>query len=125
MIERSFQGVATDSFWIEASFGAGTLRIRLKGTGDTAAVAPLESFLEDTSREMTQIGSRNVVFDVRSLYLLNSSCLKALLAFMFRVVATDLNCGIHFIVDPKLSWQRRSLMALVRMAPAQVWIEDG
>jgi hypothetical protein len=124
MTDTVLRRVVTDAFGIEPSAAAGVLTLRLTGTGDTAAVAPLQTFLEAVAREVAPLELHRIVFDVRLLYLLNSSCLKAMLGFIFRIVSSDRACAVRFLVDPKLAWQRRSLAALVRMAPQLVGIDD-
>ena len=52
MPDTVLQRVVTDAFGIEPSAAAGVLTVRLTGTGDTAAVAPLERFLETVAREV-------------------------------------------------------------------------
>jgi hypothetical protein len=125
MTERALEAVVVEGFSVEPSVSGHVLTAVLKGTGDTGAVAPLDAFLDAAAREVTRLGLRSVVFDLRALYLLNSSCLKTFLAFIFRLTSDGLGCGVRFVVDSKLGWQRRSLIALVRMAPAQVFIEDA
>lgn len=117
--------VTTSAFAIASSLAGGVLTVRLQGTGDTAAVPPLESFLDAAGEQIPALEVHAVVFDVRSLYLLTSSALKALLSFIFRIVSDDYTCRVRFVVDPNLGWQRRCLAALVRMAPHLVAIEDG
>jgi hypothetical protein len=117
--------VTTSAFSIAPSLAAGVLTVRLQGTGDTAAVPPLESYLDAAGKEIPALRVHAVVFDVRALYLLTSSALKALLSFIFRLVSDKYPCRVQFVVDSHLSWQRRCLIAIVRMAPHLVAIEDG
>ena len=125
MTGTGLTSVVVDGFAIEPAVSGNVLTAVFKGTGDTGAVAPLDGFLDSAAHEVTLLGVRTVVFDVRALYLLNSSCLKTFLAFIFRITKGEIACVVRFVVDSKLGWQRRSLVALVRMAPAQVFIEDG
>lgn len=125
MTESQLTAVTVDGFAVEPQVAGSVLTAVLKGTGDTAAVAPLEAFLDAAAVEVKRLALQSAVFDVRALYLLNSSCLKAFLAFVFRTTSNQPACRVRFLVDAKLGWQRRSLVALVRMAPAQVFIEDA
>src|SRR5689334_9156701 len=58
--------VTTGAFAIAPSLAAGVLTVRLQGTGDTAAVLPLESFLEAAGKQIPELDVHAVVFDVRS-----------------------------------------------------------
>ena len=86
---------------------------------------PLRSVLVGAREELTRLGLKGVSIDIRVLYLLNSSCLKALVSFIYQLQTQGSIQPIKFIVDPRLSWQRRALVALERMAPDLVSIEDG
>ncbi|WP_437827042.1 hypothetical protein [Sorangium sp. So ce1153] len=116
--------VVTDSFGIEPALRDDTLGVKLTGTGDMAAVAPLDMFLKDIQSEATRLRVSAVEFDVRALYFLNSSCLKAFISFISRLGAQGLRCKIQFLTDARLGWQRRSLTALERMSPDLVSIVD-
>lgn len=121
----ALESVTTSAFTIAPSLSAGVLTVRLQGTGDTLAVSPLESYLDAAGRQIPELAIHAVVFDVRALYLLTSSAIKALLGFIFRIISENHSCRVRFLVDEHLSWQRRCLAALVRMAPHLVAIEDG
>ncbi|KYF72698.1 hypothetical protein BE17_21370 [Sorangium cellulosum] len=116
--------VVTDSFGIEPALRDDTLGVKLTGTGDMAAVAPLDMFLKDMQSEAMRLRVSAVEFDVRALYFLNSSCLKAFISFISRLGSQGLRCKIQFLTDARLGWQRRSLTALERMSPELVSIVD-
>ncbi|MGK3987338.1 hypothetical protein WME99_30125 [Sorangium sp. So ce136] len=116
--------VVTDSFGIEPALRDDTLGVKLTGTGDMAAVAPLDMFLKDVQSEALRLRVGAVEFDVRALYFLNSSCLKAFISFISRLGTQGLKCKIQFLTDARLGWQRRSLTALERMSPELVSIVD-
>ncbi|WP_437752253.1 hypothetical protein [Sorangium sp. So ce1389] len=116
--------VVTDSFGIEPALRDDTLGVKLTGTGDMAAVAPLDMFLKDMQSEALRLRVSAVEFDVRALYFLNSSCLKALISFISRLGTQGMKCKIQFLTDARLGWQRRSLTALERMSPELVSIVD-
>ncbi|HTN86412.1 MAG TPA: hypothetical protein VL242_22080 [Sorangium sp.] len=116
--------VVTDSFGIEPALRDDTLGVKLTGTGDMAAVAPLDMFLKDMQSEAMRLRVSAVEFDVRALYFLNSSCLKAFISFISRLGTQGLRCKIQFLTDARLGWQRRSLTALERMSPDLVSIVD-
>ncbi|XXT15609.1 hypothetical protein WME94_35725 [Sorangium sp. So ce429] len=116
--------IVTDSFGIEPALRDDTLSVKLTGTGDMAAVAPLDMFLKDMQSEALRLRVSAVEFDVRALYFLNSSCLKAFISFISRLGSQGLRCKIQFLTDTRLGWQRRSLTALERMSPELVSIAD-
>ncbi|MGK3961017.1 hypothetical protein WMF38_49200 [Sorangium sp. So ce118] len=116
--------IVTDSFGIEPALRDDTLSVKLTGTGDMAAVAPLDMFLKDMQSEALRLRVSAVEFDVRALYFLNSSCLKAFISFISRVGSQGLRCKIQFLTDARLGWQRRSLTALERMSPELISIAD-
>ncbi|KYF56135.1 hypothetical protein BE08_23065 [Sorangium cellulosum] len=117
--------VVTESFGIEPALREDTLRVRLTGTGDMAAAAPLGSILKDLQWEAVRLRVSAVEFDVRALYFLNSSCLKAFIAFICGLAGHGLRCKVQFVTDARLGWQRRSLTALERMSPELVSIADA
>lgn len=119
------QAFAQPGFGIEPKIVGNDLALVLTGTGDMAAVLPLRNCLADVHPEMVRLGLQRVDIDVRALYLLNSSCLKALVTLIYEAQKAKASYGIRFVVDPRLSWQRRALVALQRMAPELVTIEEG
>ncbi|WP_437730455.1 hypothetical protein [Sorangium sp. So ce1335] len=116
--------VVTESFGIEPALREDTLSVRLTGTGDMAAAAPLGSILKDLQWEAVRLRVSAVEFDVRALYFLNSSCLKAFISFICGLAGHGLRCKVQFVTDARLGWQRRSLTALERMSPELVSIAD-
>ncbi|WP_437284605.1 hypothetical protein [Sorangium sp. So ce406] len=116
--------VVTESFGIEPALREDALSVKLTGTGDMAAVAPLGSLLKELQWEAVRLRVSAVEFDVRALYFLNSSCLKAFISFICGLAGQGLKCKVQFVTDARLGWQRRSLTALERMSPELVSITD-
>jgi hypothetical protein len=125
MSSLGIERVVTDSFGMEPSLGGDRLSVRLTGTGDMAAAAPLGGFLRAVQDEAKRLSLAAVEFDVRALHFLNSSCLKAFIAFICGLGNEGLGCEIRFLTDAKLEWQRRSLSALQRMSPDRVSITSA
>ncbi|WP_437521359.1 hypothetical protein WME79_28895 [Sorangium sp. So ce726] len=117
--------VVTDSFGIEPALREDTLSVKLTGTGDMAAVAPLGLFLKDLHAEAARLRVSAIEFDVRALYFLNSSCLKAFISFIASLMSQGPKCKVEFLTDTRLGWQRRSLTAIERMSPELVSIADA
>ncbi|CAN92481.1 hypothetical protein WME95_12995 [Sorangium sp. So ce327] len=116
--------ITTDSFGIEPALLGDRLSIKLTGTGDMAAAAPLGAYCKEVQHEVRRLSLAAVEFDIRALYFLNSSCLKAFIAFISGVTGQGPSCKIRFVTDARLGWQRRSLAALERMSPGLVSIHD-
>jgi hypothetical protein len=117
--------VVTGSFGIEPDVRGDLLRLKLTGTGDMAAAAPLDTYLRSVQEEMRRVSVAAVEVDVRTLYFLNSSCLKSFITFICGVGSQGRRCKIRFLTDARLGWQRRSLAALQRMSPHVVTIDDA
>ena len=119
--------VVMDSFGIEPALVGDRhdqLSVKLTGTGDMAAAAPLGSYCKELQGEVKRLSLAAVEFDIRALYFLNSSCLKAFIAFICGLTAQGLQCEVRFVTDARLAWQKRSLTALERMSPSTVSITE-
>ncbi|MGK3961014.1 hypothetical protein WME89_33835 [Sorangium sp. So ce321] len=125
MSSLKVDSVVTDSFGIEPALRDDTLSVKLTGTGDMAAAAPLGSYFKTLQAEVIRLSVSAVEFDVRALYFLNSSCLKAFISFICGLGSQGMKCKIQFLTDARLGWQRRSLTALERMSPELVSIADS
>ena len=124
-MDLRLERMTQSGFEIEPALVEGALKLKLKGTGDSEAVMPLTSTLAAVRAEMMRLDLRRFELDVSSLYLLNSRCLKALVSFIYQVqTSSQQQFKIQFLVTPRLSWQRRALAALERMAPLLVSISD-
>jgi hypothetical protein len=113
----SIKKVVLESFAIDASSTGRRAVIRLSGTGDMVAVEPLKACLEQVRGDVTRLNFEGIEIDIRALYLLNSSCIKALVHFIYLLQTDGPRFSIKFSVDHNLSWQARALSPLVRMAP--------
>jgi hypothetical protein len=116
---------SAESFAIEASAADNRVSLKLRGTGDMAAVEALRMALDQVRGEMASKHLSGVIIDIQELYLLNSTCLKALISFIYQTQSQGPRLPIQFVVAPRLGWQRRTLAALERMAPELVSIEGG
>lgn len=117
--------INTEGFKITPSAAEQTLTLLLEGSGDMAAVQPLKEALVQVRRAMRLEGHRSLAIDLRGLYLLNSSCIKALVHFVYQLQTEGPSFPIAFIVDKNLSWQPRALAAIGRMAPELVTVRNG
>jgi len=114
------ENVTLDSFAIEAREVDGRLFLTLTGTADMAAHDVLRHSLGVVRSDVERLGLSQVQIDLRALYLLNSSCIKALLRLVYLAQTEHPSFSIEFLVDPNLSWQARALAPLKRLAPELV-----
>ena len=118
----SVKKINLDSFSAEAIELDAGLTLRLSGTGDMVAVEPLRTCLEQVRQDMLRTNHKQLEIDIRSLYLLNSSCIKCLVRFLYLIQTDGPKISVAFSVDRNLSWQARALTPLTRMAPDVVRI---
>lgn len=104
---------------IAPSLDSNGLTLKLRGSCDAFAVAPLGRYLAHVFPEMERQGCTKVTFDIRALSLLNSSCLKQFITFLhgLQSLRTPTKYAVDFLVDAKLGWQGRALAAFLRMWP--------
>ncbi|MBN2196093.1 MAG: hypothetical protein JW751_24970 [Polyangiaceae bacterium] len=122
MSERGLTPIIQEGFTARADVAGERLVFKLTGTGDMAAVKPLERALHEIHAEVAHRGLRAVDIDITALYLLNSSCLKALVSFIYAIMTAGPRYDVRFLTDARLSWQTRSLSVVARMAPELVSI---
>jgi hypothetical protein len=104
-----------------------TVTIRFTGTADMEATALLDLFLRSLHGEASRAQLRTVVIDVSALDFMNSSCFKCFVSWIGQVakVPAEGRYDVHFVSQPHLQWQRRSLEALHRFAPDVVTLDPG
>jgi hypothetical protein len=102
-----------------------TVIIRFSGTADMDATAPLDVFLKRLHGEVSRTRVRTVIFDLSALDFMNSSCFKCFVTWIDSVakVPAEGRYDVHFVSQPHLQWQRRSLEALHRFAPDVVTLD--
>jgi hypothetical protein len=101
----------------------GRLSIAFDGTGDSAAIELLASYLPQVHAEAKRLGLPEVVCDFRELSFMNSSCFKAFVVWIDTVKSSEPSYRIRFVTSPGLHWQKRSLEALRRLASSVVTVE--
>lgn len=116
------EAISLESFSIRASDTGGKLVVTLSGTADMAAYEPLGACITEIRGEVARLNFAEVCIDIRSLYLLNSSCIKVLLRLVYLAQTETPHFNIEFLVDPNLGWQRRALAPFRRVAPGLVQI---
>jgi hypothetical protein len=98
--------------------------VKFSGNGDTEAVAPLDRFLKLLHKTLIDEQRTSIAVDLGDLYFMNSSCLKAFVSWIYKVNTTGRPYQIRLQVNPRQSWQRRSLEPLKRLAPAVVFLDE-
>ena len=116
--------ITSESFSIRASANARQMVLKLGGTGDLAAVGPLKECLTQVRSDVEGLALDRVQVDIRGLYLLNSSCIKTFVRFVYLIQTEGPPCTVDFQVNPNLGWQARALAPLQRMAPDIVTITE-
>lgn len=96
----------------------------MSGNGDTLGVPLVEGFLTQLHQEMLEQGLGQVSIELASLQFVNSSCLKAMVSWIYNVDTSGRPYKIRFLRDATVRWQRTSLATLQRLAPEVVQIED-
>lgn len=98
--------------------------VRFSGSGDADGVALFERFLGLLHAEVVAQGLGQVAVDLGELKFINSSCLKALVSWIYKVDTGGRPYTIRLLRNPRMHWQKSSLATLQRLAPKVVLIED-
>jgi len=124
MSQLNLMPVLMEGFSIKPTLAAKTLVIALRGSADMEARPNLSQFIPRAHAEAERLGVKEVVVDVHELYFINSVCLKSLVVWINLVANSSTHYWLKFLVDPRLHWQDRSILALQRMAPDVVQIAN-
>lgn len=102
----------------------GGLIVNFSGNGDMSAVDALGRYLKQVHQEAVALEVKDVSFDFRDLYFMNSSCFKAFVTWIDLASRSEEHAYvIRFLTNPRLHWQRRSLEALRCLSPSVVRVE--
>jgi hypothetical protein len=117
--------VVQTGFSLTPSLDSGEFVVKFAGNADMAAVATLAAYLRLVHREAQSLQSKEVTFDLKELYFMNSSCFKSFVTWIDQVSSGSAEglYKIKFLGNPKLHWQRRSLEALRCLAQNLVTVE--
>lgn len=118
------EGVRGEGFALEPVLRHNEIALTFSGNGDMEAAPRVGPFLKLLHDELLAHGATDVHVDFSDLHFMNSSCLKAFLWWIDRVRAMG-DRGYRIRIRPAAGshWQRRSLEALRRAAPAHVMVE--
>jgi hypothetical protein len=99
-------------------------RVRFAGTGEADGAAVLDRYLGLLHQQAVSRELREVTLELWDLEFINSSCLKAMVAWIYKVDTEGQPYKIRLLRDASLHWQRTSIATLQRLAPDVVIIED-
>jgi hypothetical protein len=113
------------SFNATLAVESSTLRVRLAGTADLVVQEQLATFLGAVHACATEHMVSRVLVDVNDLGFINSSCLKCLVTWIFKVHGDERarQYRIVFLTNHASPWQERSFHALSCMCTELVSIE--
>jgi hypothetical protein len=89
------------------------LTLQLSGTADLRVTDVMSSILTTVHEKAVELLVHKVVVDLRALEFMNSSCFKSFVKWTTQVQnLPSPQYRIHFLSNPSMLWQRRSLHAL-------------
>jgi hypothetical protein len=102
------------------------LLVRMTGTADLRVTETIEKMLSAVHQQATSSHFAEVKVDLRNLEFMNSSCFKSFVTWISQVqdLAETLQYRIHFLSNPAILWQRRSLNALSCFAAHLITIDS-
>lgn len=100
-------------------------RVSISGSGETGGVDVLREFVERLHDVVVEAHLKKVFVDLVDLTFINSSCLKVLVSWVYKVDTSGRNYGIQFVRDTRMHWQKGSLDTLRRLAPSVVTVVDA
>jgi len=102
-------------------------QLRLVGSADAAALAPLEQVVDKLHAELVASAKPECSIDLVGLEFMNATCFKIFVGWLGRIqeLAPERRYRIVFRSNPARAWQTRSLRTLSCFATELVGIEDG
>ena len=109
----------------DASMTDTVVTARFRGTADVEAKPALDHYVQALHDEAHRLAVSKVVVDFKELEFMNSSSFKVFVTWLSQVqeLPADKQYRIHFVSNPSMHWQRRSLAALSCFAVNVVTIE--
>ncbi len=124
MTALNLERIEREVFTLAPEVEGSRLVVRFIGTGDMSALPVLDDYLKQVDSEMQRLELREAVIDLRQLDLMNSSCFKAFVFWIYRVM-TGPKYSIRFLGNSGLPWQTNTLGAFQRFGPGVVAIEGA
>jgi hypothetical protein len=109
----------------DASTDEQTVTTRFRGTADVECKPGLDVFVKLLHEGAKANATKRVIVDFRELEFMNSSAFKVFVTWIALVkeLPPEQQYRLHFVANPNLYWQRRSLAALACFAVDLVTIE--
>jgi hypothetical protein len=106
--------VKGDDFAGNAQHEGTAITLSLKGNADYAALDALDMVLARVHAEVSRLGVKEVVIELRHLEFMNSSCFKSFVSWIndIQELPPDRQYKVKFLSNPKMHWQKRSLHSL-------------
>lgn len=124
-MSRSNQDIVRFSMAVHVE--SGVPRLRLAGEIDLDALDQLRGLLERVHELALQVGAPEVAVDMRECEFMNSSSIKQFVTWV-RIASEGPRANsykIKFLLNPDLTWQRRSLGALTAFGQGLVRLEGA
>lgn len=102
-----------------------TPTVKFSGNADSEAAESLDRFLQELHRNLLDDQSTEVQVDLVELYFMTSSCIRALASWVHAVKVADTPYRIYLQMNPRQSWQQRSLEPIKRLAPGVVVLRSS
>lgn len=122
MSDLSTLNYAGENFAFAPHWDGANLSATFTGTADLMAVVPLAEFLKGLGQDVSRLRSRRVRLDLTRLEFINSSCLKAFVAFVVRMKDGQRPVHVEFLTDPGFPWQGRAVAPIARISPETVCV---
>ncbi len=115
--------IKSQLFNTSSSIVGNRLIVMLSGCLDMDTTPYLKSFLDPLTQDF-QAGIMSAIeFDTAQLYLMSSSSISCFATWIKTLMNTQPGWRVTFKTNPNLSWQRRSLDPIRRLAEHMVSIE--
>lgn len=115
--------IESQLFNTTSSIVGNRLIVTLSGCLDMDTTHYLKSFLEPLIRDFQAGIVSAIEFETGQLYLMSSSSISCFAAWIKSLMNTQPDWRVTFKTNPNLSWQRRSLDPIRRLAEHMVSIE--
>jgi hypothetical protein len=117
--------VSSPHFTTKSVLDGEAIVVDLSGNADAAVYDSLRAFLEAIDHEARRLSVHEMIFILRDLYFMNSSCLSLLARMISALVETvgERPYRLRFRPSASLRWQRRSLQAISSVAKGLVLVD--
>ena len=114
--------IVSKEFALESWMSQSRLVVNVSGTADMNTMLAFGEALVQVHEEVTAKSLAEVCLDLHKVYFLNSTCLKNITTLALR--AKDTGYRIVCRISARLSWQRRALDPIVRLAQGALVLEE-